>query len=277
MPPTTPTPETKTRWRPSRGLIIWLVLLGAAIAAYLGLLFLFPGQLDGIDQTNALQALGLLALVSSGVVYARGIRFGEAARNAAIWVGVAAIALIGYSFRAELTQVYAKVRGEVIPALAVSEAPRQMTVTASEDGGFYILGQVNGAQVRFVIDTGANGVLLSPDDAKRAGMDVDTLQYAAPAETANGVGFMAPIILPQLEVGEMKLTSVQAAVNKAPMSSSLLGMAFLRQLDSVEIHGDTLTLKWKTQGPPPRSQEPATQQPPAATPAGSPASSPRTA
>jgi aspartyl protease family protein len=105
--------------------------------------------------------------------------------------------------------------------------------------------------VRFVIDTGANGVLLSPDDAKRAGMDVDTLKYATPAETANGVGFYAPIILPQLTVGEMKLSSVPAAVNKAPMSSSLLGQAFLRQLDAVEIHGDTLTLKWNGPAPVP--------------------------
>jgi len=100
-----------------------------------------------------------------------------------------------------------------------------------------------------VIDTGANGVLLSPDDAKRAGMDVDTLKYASPAETANGVGFYAPIILPTLDVGKLHLASVQAAVNKAPMSSSLLGMAFLRQMDSVEIHGDQLTLKWKGQEP----------------------------
>jgi len=275
VPPTTPTPQAKTRWRPTRGLIIWLGLLAAAVAAYLGLLFLFPGQIDGIDQTNALQALGFLALVSSGVVYARGIRLGEAARNAAIWVGVAAIALIGYSFREELSDAFVKVRGELIPAYAISTTPHQMTVTRSADGGFYILGQINGAPIRFVIDTGANGVLLSPDDAKRAGMDVETLKYASPAETANGVGFMAPIILPQLEVGQMKLSSVQAAVNKAPMSSSLLGMAFLRQMDSVEIHGDTLTLKWKTQGPPPRSQEPT--QPPAASPAGSPSSSPRTA
>ncbi|MEJ0064775.1 MAG: TIGR02281 family clan AA aspartic protease [Caulobacteraceae bacterium] len=265
--PPTPTPEAKTRWRPSRGLIIWLGLLAAAVAAYFGLLFLFPGQIDGMDQTNALQALGLLALVSSGVVYARGIKLGEAARNAAIWVGIAAIALIGYSFRTELSDAFVKVRGEVIPAYAISTTPHEMTVTRSADGGFYILGQINGAPVRFVIDTGANGVLLSPDDAKRAGMDVDTLKYASPAETANGVGFMAPIILPQLEVGEMKLASVQAAVNKAPMSSSLLGMAFLRQLDSVEIHGDTLTLKWK-------SQAPATPLP---VPASPPAGSPRTA
>jgi aspartyl protease family protein len=275
VPPTTPTPEAKTRWRPTRGLIIWLGLLAAGVAAYLGLLVLFPGQIDGIDQTNALQALGLLALVSSGVIYARGIKLGEAARNAAIWVGIAAIALIGYSFRTELADAFVKVRGEVIPAYAISTTPHEMTVTRSADGGFYILGQINGAPVRFVIDTGANGVLLSPDDAKRAGIDVDALKYASPAETANGVGFMAPIILPQLEVGQMKLSSVQAAVNKAPMSSSLLGMAFLRQLDSVEIHGDTLTLKWKSPAPPPRSQEPAAS-PPAASPAGSQSSSPRT-
>jgi len=100
-----------------------------------------------------------------------------------------------------------------------------------------------------VIDTGANGVLLSPDDAKRAGMDVDTLKYASPAETANGVGYMAPVTLPAMQVGQMKLSNVAAAVNQAPMSSSLLGMAFLRQMDDVEIHGDTMTLKWKSQTP----------------------------
>lgn len=238
------------------------------MAAYVALLLLFPGEIDGVDQTNALQALGVLALVSSGIVYARGVKLGEAARNVAIWIGIASIALLGYSFRTELSDAFVKVRGELIPAYAIATAPHEMTVTRSADGGFYILGQINGAPVRFVIDTGANGVLLSPDDAKRAGIDVDTLKYASPAETANGVAFMAPIILPQLEVGQMKLASVTAAVNKAPMSSSLLGMAFLRQLDSVEIQGDTLTLKWKAPGPPPRSQEPAP--PPAASPAGSP-------
>ena len=208
-----------------------------------------------MDQTKALQALGLLALVSSGVIYARGIKVGEAARNAAIWVGIAAIALIGYSFRAELSDAFVKVRGEIIPAYAISNAPHEMTVTRSADGGFYILGQVGGAPVRFVIDTGANGVLLSPDDAKRAGIDVDALKYASPAETANGVAFLAPVTVPNMMVGELRLSNVAASVNKAPMSSSLLGMAFLRQMDAVEIKGDTLTLKWKSQTPPPRSQE----------------------
>jgi len=255
LPPTpSPTPEAKPRWRPTRGMIIWFGLLAACAAAYLGLVFLFPGQISGIDQTNALQALGLLALVSSGLIYSRGIQLGQAARNAAIWIGVCAILLIGYTYRGELNQAFVQVRGELLPAYAVSNAPHEMTVNASADGGFYILGQINGAPVRFVIDTGANGVLLSPDDAKRAGIDVDTLKYIAPAETANGVGYYAPIMLPKLTVGQLTLSTVNAAVNKAPMSSSLLGMAFLRQMDSVQIHGDQLTLKWKglePAGPPP--------------------------
>jgi aspartyl protease family protein len=249
--PPPPPPEARHRWRPSRGLIIWLGLVGAGIAAYLALVLLFPGQLSGMDQTSALQALGLLALVASGLVYARGIRFGEAVRNIAIWVGVASAALLAYSFRSEINAAFSRVRGEIVPAYAISNAPHQMTVSASDDGGFYILGQINGAPVRFVIDTGANGVLLSPEDAKRAGIDVDALKYITPAETVNGVGYMAPILLPTLDVGGLHLKSVQAAVNKAPMSSSLLGMAFLRQMDSVEIHGDQLTLKWKGPAPVP--------------------------
>jgi aspartyl protease family protein len=247
--PPTPPPEAKARWRPTRGLIVWLGLLAAGVAAYLALTLLFPGQVDGMDQTNALQALALLALVSSGIVYARGVKIGEAARNAAIWIGVAAIALVGYSFRTELSDIFARVRGEVIPAYAITTIPRQMTVTRSADGGFYILGSVGDAPVRFVIDTGANGVLLSPADAKRAGIDIAGLNFASPAETANGVGYMAPVTVPVMVVGQLRLTNVAAAVNQAPMSSSLLGMAFLRQMDDVEIHGDTLTLKWKSQAP----------------------------
>jgi aspartyl protease family protein len=244
FPPAAPGP-TPQRRRNLRGLILWLSLVAVGVAAYVGLLLLFPGQLAAMDQVEAVRLLGFLALVSSGLVFARRTRPAEAARNIAIWVGVAAVAVLGYSFRGELTQAFQRVRGELIPAYAVATAGHAMTVTASDDGGFYVMGQVNGAPVRFVIDTGANGVLLSPADAARAGIDVSSLKFASPSETANGVGYMAPTTLSSLDVGPLKLTGVAAAVNRAPMSSSLLGMAFLRRLESFEVHGDRLTLKWK--------------------------------
>ena len=199
-----------------------------------------------MDRAGALRMLGLAAaLVSSGLVFARRMKLGEVARNIAIWVGVLAVALVGYTFRGDLVNVFDRVQGELIPAYAVSHAPHTMTVTASDDGGFYVIGSVNGAPVRFAIDTGANGVLLSPADAQAAGVDLSKLNFNAPSETANGVGYSAPYIAPSLEVGPMKLTNVDVAIDKTPMSTSLLGMAFLRRLDSFEVHGDQLTLKWR--------------------------------
>lgn len=246
VPPTPPTPPTQ---RPPRrigpGLVIWLGLLTGGVAAFFLLAAFFPGQLSGMDQVDALRLVGLLALVSSGLVFARRIRLGEAARNAAIWVGLAAVLMLGYSYRSELTGVFERVRGELIPSYAVAGAPHTLTVTASADGGFYVQGQVNGAPVRFAIDTGAGGVMLSPADAQRAGVDLSKLDFGSPEETANGVGYSAPYTAATLEVGPIRMTNVKVAIDKAPMSSSLLGMDFLRRLESFEVHRDQLTLKWR--------------------------------
>jgi aspartyl protease family protein len=239
-----PTPPLRRRL-PTRALLVWVGLIIAGVALYIGLQLLFPGQLSGMDQAAALQLLGWLVLVSSGLVFARRMRFGEVARNIAIWAAIVGVAVLGYSYRSEAAAAFQRVRGELVPAMAVPAGAHAMTVTAADDGGFYVMGEVNGKPVRFAIDTGANGVLLSPADAARAGIDVDGLKFASPSETANGVGYMAPVTIDNLNVGPIRMSGVPAAVNRAPMSSSLLGMAFLKRLDSFEVKGDRLTLKWR--------------------------------
>lgn len=219
-------------------------LLAAGGAAYWALSTLFPGQIGSMDKTNALYALALLAVVSSGLVFARRIRFGAAARNFAIWFAIGAVILVGYSFRGELTGVFERVRGELIPAYAVTTSNRSMVLTAADDGHFYVQGQVNGAPVRFIIDTGSTGVVLAPADAQRAGIDLATLKYASPGETANGVGYDAEAKVASLAVGPLRLAGVPVEVNKAPMSASLLGMTFLRRAD-ITTHGDQMTLRWR--------------------------------
>ena len=241
--PPAPKPPQAPRRLPI-GLIVWLGLLAAAAIAFVTLTTLFPGQLTGVDQTDALYALALLALVSSGLVYARRLRFGEAARNLAIWFAIGATLLVGYSFRAELAGVFNRVRGEVIPGYAVPTSNRSLVVTASDDGHFYVIGQVNGAPVRFIVDTGSSGVVLSPADAQRAGIDLAVLRFSSPGETANGVGYDAPTKVASLQVGPLRLTNVAVEVNKTPMSASLLGMSFLRQAD-ISTHGDQMTLRWR--------------------------------
>jgi aspartyl protease family protein len=209
---------------------------------------LMPGQVTKGDQFDALQLLGFLALVSSGLVFSRQIKLGEAARNIALWVGIAAAILVGYSFKNDAVSLFERVRAELLPAYAARTGDHAITVNASEDHGFYVMGQVNGATIRFAIDTGANGVVLSPADAERAGIDPASLKFALPSETANGVGYTAPVTLSRLDVGgQIHLTGVQAEVDKTPMTVSLLGMAFLHRLDSFEVKGDQMTLRWRGQ------------------------------
>ena len=113
------------------------------------------------------------------------------------------------------------------------------------EGGFLIVGQVNGQRVRFLIDTGATDTVLSPDDARRLGVPVDSLAYDHLTETANGTGRAADWTAERLDVGAIRLDNFEMSVNQAPMSTSLLGMSFLSRLESFEVRGRRLILKWR--------------------------------
>jgi uncharacterized protein (UPF0276 family) len=47
----------------------------------------------------------------------------------------------------------------------------------ASDGHFWADGEVNGARVRFLVDTGATAVALTPADAERLGIDLKGLKY----------------------------------------------------------------------------------------------------
>lgn len=95
-----------------------------------------------------------------------------------------------------------------------------------------------------MIDTGASSIVLSPDDARRAGIDVDSLDYSLLSETAHGTGFGASVLIDRLVVGGIELDNIRVEVNKSPMSSSLLGMAFLKHLDYFGMRDGRLVLRW---------------------------------
>ena len=46
--------------------------------------------------------------------------------------------------------------------------------------------EVNGAPVRFLVDTGASLVFLTPDDARAAGLTPRDLDYTQRVDTCNG-------------------------------------------------------------------------------------------
>jgi aspartyl protease family protein len=99
--------------------------------------------------------------------------------------------------------------------------------------------------VRFLIDTGASDIVLTPEDATRAGYDIASLDYGHLFATANGVGHGASSTLDRLAVGPLSLTNVAISINRTPMQASLLGMTFLTRLEAYEFRGGRLFLRWR--------------------------------
>ena len=222
---------------------LWVLSLAVIGAAIWKLSEMFPGQLDSDwDRARLVQLVVILAMVSAGFFFARQRRIGELVRNLAIWSGIALVLLIGFAFRGELDDVVSRVRAELIPGTAAG-SNEEVAISAAEDGHYYVFGNVNGNGVRFLVDTGASSIVLSPADARRIGIDTASLSFTLPSQTANGVGFGAPATLESLAIGPIRLACVNVIVNQTDMPESLLGMAFLRSLRSFEFRGGKLYLR----------------------------------
>ncbi len=229
----------------SRHLIWWVLILGGI--AGIGVLWrMFPNALSTAnDQGAFLRLTVLLAMVASGIAYSRRFSARETIRNIALWAGIIAVLVIGYMAYHQFQGEKVNLRSQLVPGYPAQLGDDKVVLSENSDGAFAVIGSVNGTPVQFMIDTGATDIVLSPDDAKRAGIDADSLRYAGGIETANGEGRGAPYIVDKLEVGPIKLLNVPVTVNGTKMRNSLLGMAFLRRMKSFEMSGRELTLRYR--------------------------------
>jgi aspartyl protease family protein len=142
------------------------------------------------------------------------------------------------------------------PALraAKAEAPMRLTVAEastntagailkSADGHYWADGRVNGAPIRFLVDTGATAVALTPADAERLGFRLKDLVYGYKVITAGGQTRAAAVKLASVTVAGAKLEDVDALVIEKGLDTSLLGMTYLGRLSSFEATQQALILQ----------------------------------
>ncbi len=229
----------------TRGRWVWwlaLVLGTAALVAFLA--WRFPGALYGErDRVRLVYLVLLLVLVSSSILAGRRLRLRGVAKAAALWVPIVAVVALGLTYRGELGAIGARVLGELLPHRGTVIGEGEVRFPAGADGHFRIEALVDGTRVRFLVDTGASDIVLSPADARRIGFDPDQLRFTGFAETANGSVRTAPVRLGVIEIGPIRFDDLPASVNQAAMRGSLLGMSFLERLRSFEIRDGTLILR----------------------------------
>lgn len=97
---------------------------------------------------------------------------------------------------------------------------------------FITNGQINGRVVEFLVDTGANTVSMTTEDARALGIDYKMDGEKGASATAGGVVSAWGVTLKSVQIGGIVVKNVQATVREAPrMSPILLGMTFLSQVD----------------------------------------------
>ena len=117
------------------------------------------------------------------------------------------------------------------------------TYNRARDGLFYVQGKVNGKPVRFLLDTGANLVVLTPEDAQRAGVPTRGAGAGDSIETVGGRSRMERVTLDRVRVAGKSVSSVEAAVVHNGLRVSILGQNMLSRMGPITISGDTIEVR----------------------------------
>lgn len=129
-----------------------------------------------------------------------------------------------------------------VEAEAVAPSGNAVVLDRRGDGHFYARVEVNGTPIEMLVDTGASGVALSADDARRAGIATSIGMREEIGQGAGGAVYGDVVEIERIRLGEVEANAVPGVVlNGGQMS--LLGQNFLQQFDKVEIDGDRMVLR----------------------------------
>ncbi|ALJ14203.1 retropepsin-like aspartic protease family protein [Sphingopyxis macrogoltabida] len=116
-------------------------------------------------------------------------------------------------------------------------------INRSGDSHFYATAEIDGVDIKMMVDSGASIIALTRRDAETIGIDVDSLPVSGTARTAGGDVPMRTVMLDSVDIDGIEVRRVQAAVVDADMGVSLLGQSYLARLAAVNVEGDTMTLR----------------------------------
>jgi aspartyl protease family protein len=115
-------------------------------------------------------------------------------------------------------------------------------LTRDADGHFYTEVDVNSGSVRFLVDTGATAVALTGDDARELGLYWSEDELGPVAKGANGMVRGKVIVIDRMQLGDVEVRNVRAAIIPEGLDVSLLGQTFLSEVNSVTISGNKMVL-----------------------------------
>ena len=159
-------------------------------------------------------------------------------KMALAWVVIFAAGFVLFTFRDDFGWVAQRLKAEAVGAPV--QQGGETRIPMAVDGHFWVEGEINGEEVKFLVDSGATMTTIDRETALRAGVAVSPARDQF-VRTGNGIIRVARARADELQIGGITRNDigVQVADND---DLNVLGMNFLSSLSRWSVEGRWLIL-----------------------------------
>jgi aspartyl protease family protein len=192
--------------------------------------------------TNSLQLGSLYVLMAvmliAGTLMTRRERPAQLMRTAVAWLAIFGAGFVLFTFRDNIGYVAQRLKAEAV-GTPVTQG-RETRIPMAIDGHFWVEAELNGAPVRFLIDSGATVTTVGRATALRTGVQMSRRRDQM-VRTGNGIIRVANGTAAELNVGGIRRRNVMLQVADAD-NLNVLGMSYLSSLRRWGVEGRWLVL-----------------------------------
>jgi aspartyl protease family protein len=162
----------------------------------------------------------------------------------ALAAAVPALLLTPESSTVQISKPASKVKPPANAQEIVSVSSGSVRLKPDARGHYVAEFKMNGRPVKALVDTGASMVAINKSTARRLGINVSPADFIYEVNTANGKAKVAPAMIREIEIGRVRVRDVEAAIfDDRALEGTLLGMTFLKRLQSFSVNDGDLILK----------------------------------
>jgi len=180
----------------------------------------------------------MAAMLILGTLMTRREPAAKMAVMALAWVAIFGAGFVLFTFRDNIGWVAQRLKAEAVGTPV--EQGRETRIPMAVDGHFWVDAQLNGRDVKFLVDSGATTTTIDRRTAKRAGVEVSNRRDLY-VRTGNGVVRVASGRAAELTVGTIKRRDVVLEVADND-DLNVLGMNYLSSLSRWGVEGRWLVL-----------------------------------
>jgi aspartyl protease family protein len=186
--------------------------------------------------------MGCLLLVASSFTVRR-MPLRQGLKMALAWLLIFGAVFVAIALKDDFLALGQRAYAEITGDTVVSSSHGEIRIRQSDDGHFWINGEINGHHVHFLVDSGATVTTLSRGTAHSAGVEPDG-GFGVMVDTANGTAMFDRGRAGRLKVGPIERSDVAVQISRAEDDDlDVIGMNFLSTLSSWSVEGRTLVLR----------------------------------